>query len=76
MSWTNIIKIIKRENMMTRYLCLTCQQWKEEMDMHDKQLCKKCWQHAEYLRHSRSAIKGRRKDNWMEFGEDELESDR
>ena len=64
---------------MTKYLCFKCQQWFEWMDMHDKQLCKNCWEHQEYLRHSRSAIKGIRtekRENWMEFGEDELESDR
>ena len=59
---------------MTKYLCFTCQQWKEWMDMHDKQLCKKCWEHQEYLRHSRSAIKGRRKEDLSEEEKLDLEN--
>ena len=62
--------------MGKRNTCRACKELKEWIDMHNWKLCKNCWQHQEYLRHSRSAIKGRRKDNWMEFGEDELENDR
>ena len=42
--------------------------------MHDWKLCKNCWQHAEYLRYSRSAIKGRRKEDLSEEEKLDLEN--
>ena len=39
---------------MRRYLCLKCEKWSELMDMHDEQLCKKCWEHADYLEQSKN----------------------
>ena len=61
---------------MTKYLCFKCQQWFEWMDMHDKQLCKNCWEHADYLKFAKIKKKRRVKDNYLEFSEAELESDR
>ena len=43
------------KKMMRRYLCLTCEKWKDWMDMHDEKLCKNCWRREQYLKRSKTA---------------------